>query len=95
MERKDTIKIISTDDGRDFLEKELRPKFIKAIDEKHSILIDLDDAFYFTSHFVNESFGELSRESGHDKVLEHLEIKSVKRSIRLNKIIAVLYSIKK
>jgi hypothetical protein len=94
MKIKDSIRVTSTKSGKDFLEI-LRPKFIKAVEENHSILIDLDDAFLFPAHFVSDSFGKLAKEFGPNKVMEHLKIKSVKRSIRLNMIIAVLYGTKK
>lgn len=71
--------------GELFFTELLRPKFEKALREKHMILIDLDDVLGYPSSFVSGAFGTLSIEFGSDLVMKHIKFKSDRRPIRIKK----------
>ena len=73
--------------GRIFYDKLLLPKFLKAKQENHLLLIDLDGVFGYPSSFVSGSFGALSIKYGSALVLSHLKFKSDRRPIRIDKIL--------
>jgi hypothetical protein len=73
--------------GELFLEKLLRPKFLKAIETDSKIKIFLDGVFGYPSSFVSGSFGKLSLDFTEGKVLNHIELVT-NNNIRKQKIIS-------
>lgn len=73
--------------GARFYQELLLPRFKKAIEEGYKLLIDLDGVFGYPSSFVSGSFGQLSMEYTPERVLQHLEFKSNRRPIRIDKIV--------
>ena len=70
-----------------FYNELLHPKYLKAVEEGYTVLIDLDGVFGYPSSFVSGSFGKLSIQYGPEEVLKHLSFKSDRRPIRIDKII--------
>jgi hypothetical protein len=62
--------------GEEFLQKILEPEFDRAVKEKYTLLIDLDDAEGYATSFLEEAFGGLARKFGAKKVLKVLDFKS-------------------
>lgn len=73
--------------GEEFLETLLQPKFERAVEAGHILLIDLDGVLGYPSSFVSGSFGKLSVEKTSDLVLKHLQFKSDESPIRLENIV--------
>ena len=69
-----------------FFEEILRERFNKAVDGQYILLIDLDGAWGYPSSFVGGSFGKLSMEKGSQLVLKHLDFKSDKNPLRIDKV---------
>ena len=76
----------SPDSGEKFYNEILKPCFEKALKEKKKLLIDLDGTFGYLNSFINQSFGELSREYGSKKVLNTIKLKSEDEPSLINKI---------
>ena len=72
--------------GQEFYEEILLPHFLKAMEEKFLILIDLDGLWGCPSSFVSGSFGKLSMEYTSETVLKHLRFKSNDNPMRQTKI---------
>lgn len=72
--------------GAIFYKEYLLPRFKKALENNYILKIDLDGVFGYPSSFVSESFGALSKEYKSQLVLKHLEFKSDRRPIRIDKI---------
>ncbi|WP_179019561.1 STAS-like domain-containing protein [Winogradskyella forsetii] len=72
--------------GELFFNELLHPKYLKSVEGKYMLLIDLDGVFGYPSSFVSGSFGALSIKYGPDQVLKHLKFKSDRRPIRIDKI---------
>tara|TARA_R110002096_G_scaffold287140_1_gene480821 strand:- start:620 stop:958 length:339 start_codon:yes stop_codon:yes gene_type:complete len=72
--------------GEIFYNELLLPKFLKAVEKKYLLLIDLDGVFGYPSSFVSGSFGALSIKYSGNQVLKHLCFKSDRRPIRIDKI---------
>lgn len=58
--------------GEEFYESLLRPLFLKAVYANDTLNINLDGTYGYPSSFRDQSFGELSRVYGKDKVLNTL-----------------------
>lgn len=74
------------DSGEKFYNEILKPRFEKALKEKKKIFIDLDGTYGYPSSFIDQSFGELSREYGSKKVLNVIEMKSEDEISLINQI---------
>lgn len=55
--------------GEEFRENHLKPKFLKAIENKEKLEVDLDGVRGYATSFLEEAFGGLTREYGKEKVL--------------------------
>ncbi|SFF27304.1 STAS-like domain-containing protein [Flavobacterium xueshanense] len=73
--------------GQEFLEDVFLTRFNKAVEENYIILIDLDGVWGYPSSFVSGSFGKLSMERGSEILLKHLQFKSDKNPIRIDKVL--------
>lgn len=73
--------------GQEFLEDILLERFNKAVDGNYILLIDLDGVWGYPSSFIGGSFGKLSIERGSELLLKHLQFKSDKNSLRIDKVI--------
>jgi hypothetical protein len=73
--------------GQEFLEDVFLARFNKAVDENYIVLIDLDGVWGYPSSFVSGSFGKLSMERGSEILLKHLQFKSDKNPIRIDKVL--------
>lgn len=62
--------------GEEFYKKILEPYFKKALLMNMKIFIDLDGTYGYPSSFIDESFGQLSRNFGSKKVLDTFIMKS-------------------
>lgn len=62
--------------GELFLNNILKEKFLKAMDDKTKLIIELDGVRGYPSSFVSGSFGKLSIEFGSENVLKHIELVS-------------------
>jgi len=72
--------------GQKFLEDLLRPRFVEAQENKCKLLIYLDGGVLgYPSSFVSGSFGKLSMEFGHEKVIAIISLVS-DNNIRKEKI---------
>ena len=64
--------------GQQFLEKHLRPAFLKAKETNDQVTIQLDGVKYgYPTSFLEEAFGGLAREFGITEVLNLLRFESV------------------
>ena len=72
--------------GKEFYDKFLQDRFVKAKDEGYILRIDID-GFWGWSSFVSGSFGLLSMKYGAETVLKHLELKCVKNPLKITKAI--------
>ena len=73
--------------GREFYDKLLLNRFLKAKENNYILLIDIDDFWGWPSSFVSGSFGVLSMEYGADLVLKHLNFKSDRNPLKITKTI--------
>jgi hypothetical protein len=73
--------------GREFYDKFLKDRFVKARDGGYKLLIDLDGFWGWPSSFVSGSFGFLSMKYGSDLVLKHIDFKSDKNPLKITKAI--------
>lgn len=73
--------------GERFLEELLRERFLKAVNGKYVLLVDVDKMQGCPSSFISGSFGILSQTYNPDVVLRHLQIKSDDNPIRKERII--------
>jgi hypothetical protein len=73
--------------GQEFLEDLFLPRFLKAVEGNYIILVDLDGVWGYPSSFVSGSFGKLSMEKGPDLLLKHIQFKSDKNPLRIEKVI--------
>lgn len=73
--------------GQEFLEEYLLKRFDKAVEDGYILEIDFDGLWGFPSSFVSGSFGRLSMDKGHGLVLKHLQFKSEKNPMRIDKVI--------
>ena len=74
------------DSGEKFYKDILKPCFKKAIKENKKLFVDLDGTYGYPSSFIDQSFGELSREYGCKKILNIIEMKSDDESDLINQI---------
>tara|TARA_B100000378_G_scaffold278257_2_gene280852 strand:+ start:214 stop:546 length:333 start_codon:yes stop_codon:yes gene_type:complete len=73
--------------GKEFYDKLLEKRFLKARDNMYILLIDIDGFWGWPSSFVSGSFGLLSMEYGSESVLKHLQFKSEKNPLKITKAI--------
>lgn len=73
--------------GKEFYDKFLQDRFVKAKDEGYILRIDIDGFWGWPSSFVSGSFGLLSMKYGAETVLKHLELKCVKNPLKITKAI--------
>lgn len=73
--------------GKEFYDKLLLERFNKAVDGGYILLIDIDGFWGWPSSFVSGSFGLLSVEKGAELVLKHIQFKSDKNPIKIDKAI--------
>lgn len=73
--------------GQEFLEDILLERFNKAIEGNYILLIDLDGVWGYPSSFIGGSFGKLSIDMGSVLLLKHLQFKSEKNPLRIDKVI--------
>ncbi|MFY7666896.1 STAS-like domain-containing protein [Flavobacterium sp.] len=73
--------------GQEFLEDIFITRFNKAIDGNYIILVDLDGVWGYPSSFVSGSFGKLSMEIGSEILLKHLQFKSDRNPLRIEKVL--------
>lgn len=73
--------------GQEFLEDILLDKFNKAVAENYILLIDLDGVWGYPSSFIGGSFGKLSIDRGSNLLLKHLQFKSEKNPLRIDKVV--------
>lgn len=73
--------------GQLFLETILLPKFLKAVEGNHIILIDLDNLKGLPPSFVSGSFGKLSIDYSPSILLKHFQFKSDDNPLREQKIV--------
>lgn len=52
----------------------LKPKYLEAINKKDKLLVDFDGSFGYSTSFLEESFGGLTRELGVKGILSNVEI---------------------
>ena len=60
--------------GEEFRKDILKPKYLEAVKLNKKLVVDLDDCYGFPSSFLDESFGELSRELDDKNILDNIEI---------------------
>ena len=73
--------------GQEFLEDILLERFNKAVKANYVLLIDLDGVWGYPSSFIGGSFGKLSIDRGKELLLKHLQFKSDKNPLRIDKVI--------
>ncbi len=73
--------------GQQFLEDILLKRFNEAVEGDYILLIDLDKVWGYPSSFVSGSFGKLSMDRGSELLLRHLDFKSEKNPLRIDKIV--------
>ncbi len=76
--------------GEEFLNTTLLPKFKQAIEDKCTILIDLDNTEGYATSFLEEAFGGLSRMYSAKIVLSTLEFKSLDEPLLVKEIITYI-----
>ncbi|MCI9523577.1 MAG: STAS-like domain-containing protein [Erysipelotrichaceae bacterium] len=69
-------KRLGPNSGEEFYENLLYSNFKAAMDDDDSLYIDLDGVIGYPSSFLDQSFGELSREFGAKEVLKRINFKS-------------------
>lgn len=69
-------KRLGPNSGEEFYETILLKAFEEAVRNNEKLFIDLDGVIGYPSSFIDQSFGELSRSFGADKVLERIDFKS-------------------
>lgn len=74
--------------GSEFLEKYLKPRFEKAVENGYILKIDIDGFWGWPSSFVSGSFGKLSKEKGKDLLIRHLEFKSDNNPVKIVKVLS-------
>ena len=64
--------------GEDFRERFLEPNYLKAVENKVGLLVDLDGGYGYAPSFLEEAFGGLARKYSADveTILQVLTIKS-------------------
>jgi hypothetical protein len=62
--------------GQQFLEEILLPAYIKAIETRDSITVDLDGTEGYATSFLEAAFGGLSRKYDADEILSVVVLKS-------------------
>ena len=72
--------------GEEFREKLLGPRFRQALEQEQKLLVNLDGAEGYATSFLEEAFGGLAREYGAQKVLAHLELRSLDEPLLVNEI---------
>ena len=72
--------------GEDFRENILKKLFLKALEKKDVLEIDLDDTYGYPSSFLEESFGGLARIYGKDKVKKIIKIISNDDPLQISRI---------
>jgi uncharacterized protein DUF4325 len=60
--------------GEEFLETQLRPRFIEAQQSGATLHVNLDGTVGYGTSFLEEAFGGLAREFGVREVEQHLEV---------------------
>lgn len=73
--------------GKEFYDKLLHDRFIKARDNNYILLIDIDGFWGWPSSFVSGSFGLLSMTYGPEIVLKHIEFRSNSNPLKITKAI--------
>ena len=74
--------------GQEFLEDYLLQRFNKAVEGNYILLVDLTGVWGYPSSFVSGSFGKLSMDRGSALVLKHLQFKSEKNPLSIEKVIS-------
>ena len=74
--------------GREFYDKLLEKRFLKAKEDGYILRIDIDGFWGWPSSFVSGSFGLLSMNHGPESVLKHLDFKSDKNPVKIAKAIS-------
>jgi len=74
--------------GQEFYDRLLKDRFEKAKKGNYKLLIDIDGLWGWPSSFVSGSFGLLSQTFGADLVLKHIEFKSDKNPLKIDKAIS-------
>ena len=59
--------------GEEFYDNHLEPKFEEALEDRTTLVINLDNVWGFPVSFISESFGKLSTKYGKEKVKSHLK----------------------
>lgn len=72
--------------GEDFRTSVLLPKYEEALENKDTILVDLDDCYGMPTSFLEEAFGGLVRIKKSRKIAEILQIKSEDRPDLVEKV---------
>lgn len=62
--------------GMQFLEQLLRPAYLKAVESKTGLLVDLDGTEGYATSFLESAFGGLAREFDASQILETIGFKS-------------------
>lgn len=74
--------------GQEFYDKLLKDRFQQALKGQYILLIDVDGLWGWPSSFVSGSFGVLSQTFGPDLVLKHIQFKSDKNPLKIDKAIS-------
>jgi hypothetical protein len=59
--------------GEQFLDEQLRPRFVEAQDSNSVLRVNLDGVAGYPTSFLEEAFGGLAREFGPDRIESRLE----------------------
>ncbi|MBA4240190.1 MAG: DUF4325 domain-containing protein [Sphingobacteriaceae bacterium] len=62
--------------GEDFFNKLLKPKYLEAVNSNRKLHIYLDGTKGYGSSFLDQSFGQLSRDYGIENVRKNIEFHS-------------------
>jgi len=74
--------------GQEFYETLLKTRFEQALDLNGYLLIDFDNVWGYPSSFIGGAFGRLSQEFGADVVLKHLQYKSDRNPLIIDKVVS-------
>lgn len=62
--------------GDEFLDSLLEPRFRQALEQKTTLLVDLDGTEGYATSFLEAAFGGLARKFGSEPVLGNIDLKS-------------------
>jgi len=73
--------------GEEFYKKFLKPKFLDALENNKTLVINLDGTNGYATSFLDESFGKLSREFSPKQVTDKINLISVEEPLLIQEII--------